>query len=157
VFALTTGAASGAFRLGISINQSLPTAVYPMDLNLGTTYAVVTRYNSATSESTLWVNPTSESSTSVDGTDAQSIGEVGAVALREAAGIGNIALGQLKIGSEFSDVLPNIAPNPEAIQFAVIGGQLVLSWTQPAFSLASNNVVTGPYVKIPGATSPYTN
>jgi hypothetical protein len=158
VFARTNGAAvNGNFRMGISINSSSPSAIFPQDLVLGTTYAVVTRYNSATSESTLWVNPTTESSTSVDAIDSLSTSETGAVGLREDTGIGNLTLGQLTIGTKFSDVLPNIAPNPEAIQFAVIGGKLVLSWTQPAFSLASNNIVTGPYVKIPGATSPYTN
>ncbi len=158
VFARTNGAtAGGTFRMGISINSAIPSAIFPQDLSLGTTYAVVTRYNSATSESTLWVNPTTESSSSVDGTDSLNTSETGAVQLREDLGIGNLALGQLKIGTKFSDVLPNIAPTPEAIQYALLGGMLVLSWNNPAFSLASNNVVPGPYTKITGATSPYTN
>ena len=37
------------------------------------------------------------------------------------------------------------------------GGQLVLSWNSALFSLQTSTNVAGPYVTIPGATSPYTN
>jgi hypothetical protein len=37
------------------------------------------------------------------------------------------------------------------------GGQLVLSWNSALFSLQTSTNVAGPYITIPGATSPYTN
>jgi hypothetical protein len=46
-------------------------------------------------------------------------------------------------------------PIPLSANFA--GGNLVLSWDNPAFSLQFSTNVAGPYVTIPGATSPYTN
>jgi hypothetical protein len=51
----------------------------------------------------------------------------------------------------------DVSPTPEPISIQSAAGQLVMSWTQSTFSLASSTNVAGPYVKIPGATSPYTN
>lgn len=51
----------------------------------------------------------------------------------------------------------SVAPTPEPITVQTLAGQFVLSWTQASFSLASSTNVAGPYVVIPGATSPYTN
>jgi hypothetical protein len=77
--------------------------------------------------------------------------------LREDTGIGELTVASLKIGTSFADVLTVTAPTPEPIQFGLSGGSLVLSWTNSSFSLAAASVVTGPYNKILGATSPYTN
>ena len=51
----------------------------------------------------------------------------------------------------------DVAPTPEPITIQTPVGQLVMSWSQATFSLASSTNVAGPYVKIAGATSPYTN
>ena len=59
VFAATNGAAPGKFRFHIS-NGGFVLAGVPQDLELNTTYLVLTRYNVDTAESTLWVNPTAE-------------------------------------------------------------------------------------------------
>lgn len=53
------------------------------------------------------------------------------------------------------NVVANLTPIPVNAQFA--GGNLVLSWTNSAFNLEYSTNVMGPYVTIPGATSPYTN
>ena len=50
-----------------------------------------------------------------------------------------------------------VPPTPEPIVPQVQSGKLIMSWTQGSFYLASSTNVLGPYVKIPGATSPYTN
>jgi hypothetical protein len=42
------------------------------------------------------------------------------------------------------------------LSFALIGNSLVLSWSG-SFSLVSATNVTGPYIDVPAATSPYTN
>jgi uncharacterized repeat protein (TIGR03803 family) len=39
----------------------------------------------------------------------------------------------------------------------VAGGQMVLSWSDPTFSLQAAPTVTGPYQTVDGATSPYAN
>jgi hypothetical protein len=46
-------------------------------------------------------------------------------------------------------------PIPVSAQLS--GGNLVLTWSSAAFSLQTATNVVGPYVTIPGATSPYTN
>src|SRR5690606_13235471 len=61
VFANTNGAAAGSFRLGISSSSFTPT-VFPQNLSLNQDYVVITRYNTATAEAALWVNPVSEAS-----------------------------------------------------------------------------------------------
>jgi hypothetical protein len=157
VFANTANAAAGKFRLGIANNSAAISGQFPQDLDTNTTYTVVTRFNSGTGETVLWVNPVSEGSTYVAATDASATGTIGGVALREDTGMGDLAMGPLKIGTSFSDVLTVTVPTAEPLQIGLAGGQVVLSWTNSAFSLASASVVTGPYNKILGATSPYTN
>ena len=48
-----------------------------------------------------------------------------------------------------------LTPIPLTIQSA--GNAVVLSWTNSAFNLQSAPAVTGTYISIPGATTPYTN
>lgn len=49
------------------------------------------------------------------------------------------------------------SPTPESITRTVSGGNLILSWTQPAWKLATGTNVTAITNIIPSATSPYTN
>ncbi|MEY4387657.1 MAG: hypothetical protein RLY20_2940, partial [Verrucomicrobiota bacterium] len=49
------------------------------------------------------------------------------------------------------------SPTPENIARTVSGGNLILSWTQPAWKLATGTNVNAITNIIPGATSPYTN
>jgi hypothetical protein len=58
-------------------------------------------------------------------------------------------------GIHFGPVPNTVLPRPQ-LSFSSIGGSLVLSWTG-SFTLMSATNVTGPYVDVPGATSPYTN
>ncbi len=48
------------------------------------TYAVVSRYNAATGDSTLWVNPVNEQSASVTASDNPGSSIIGGVGLRAA-------------------------------------------------------------------------
>jgi len=50
---------------------------------------------------------------------------------------------------------PSLSPIP--LQFRTIGDQIVLSWTNAAFSLQSAPTVVGGYTNVLGALSPYTN
>jgi hypothetical protein len=155
VFAQTTNAAAGKFRLAISINSASASAQLPVDLDLDTTYTVVTRYNSATSASTLWVNPASESSQSVSATDLPNTSTIGGIGLREANFMGDMTIAALRVGTKFTDVVTAVAPIPLGITRS--GSNIILTWSNPVFSLTSATSVGGPYTTINGATSPYTN
>jgi hypothetical protein len=261
VFATTNGAAAGKYRISIA-NGGFVTAVFPQDLSLGETHVVISRYNTGTGESTLWVDPTSEASPSVSAADATTTTTIYGISFRQQAGIGSMSIDDLLVGSTFDEVLlilvnananlsaltlssgtlsptfvsgtlsytagvanattsitvtPTVTdataivqvrangggftsvtsglpsgalslnvgantvdvkvtaqdattiktytvtvtraavPVPEPITISKSGSDLVMSWTQSAFNLASSTNVAGPYVPVAGATSPYTN
>ncbi|HWH69268.1 MAG TPA: putative Ig domain-containing protein, partial [Candidatus Sulfotelmatobacter sp.] len=54
-------------------------------------------------------------------------------------------------------VTATTAPARESLRYAFIDGQLVLTWTNPAFTLATATEAAGPFTRVSGATSPYTN
>ena len=49
----------------------------------------------------------------------------------------------------------NLSPIPLGIK--KVNGEVVLSWTNAGFGLQSAPTVTGAFINIAGATSPYTN
>ena len=155
VFAATTNAAPGCFRLGTANYSPNMSAQYPRDLCLNHTYVVVTRYNSGTGESWLWVNPASENSPNVAATDNPSTSPVGGYGLRQDSGIGILDMDNLVIGTSFSDVAS--AVSAITLNKQVSGTDLVLSWSNPLFTLQTAPAVTGPYTDVPCATSPYNN
>src|SRR5262249_10888062 len=65
VFAMTSGAGTGKLRLGVANGSGSPNAILATDLETNTTYAVVTRLNVATGQTTLWVDPVLETDSSV--------------------------------------------------------------------------------------------
>lgn len=155
VWASTTNAASGAYRLSIAngADGSNTTAQLPVDLYPGSNYVIVTRFVVSNGFSTLWVNPTSESSPSV--TDPEKSGTNGinvvAIALRESNNDeGTLTVDNVKVGLSFADVVDILSINS-------FGSNVVVKWGNPTYSLQSSTSVTGPYTTIPGATSPYTN
>ena len=56
--------------------------------------------------------------------------------------------------SDFSQIVVGTGPTP--LNFQSSGPNLILSWSDPSFSLQSSTNVTGPYNVISGATSPFT-
>ena len=153
-FAVTTNAAAGKFRIGVSATANLASPTFPRDLSTNQAYLIVMRYNVGTGETRLWVNPTSESSPSVDATDPLVLSTIGSIGLRQDSGIGTNQIDNLVIsGSAFADVAPAITP--ESIQTQISGGNLTLTWTNPLFALQSATSVEGPYSDVPNATSPY--
>jgi hypothetical protein len=261
LFATTNGAAAGKYRISIA-NGGFVTAVFPQNLSLGESHVVISRYNTGTGESTLWVDPTSEASPSVSAADATTTTTIYGISFRQQAGIGSMSIDDLLVGSTFDEVLlilvnananlsaltlssgtlsptfvsgtlsytagvanattsitvtPTVAdataivqvrangggftsvtsglpsgalslnvgantvdvkvtaqdattiktytvtvtraaaPVTEPITISKSGSDLVMSWTQSAFNLASSTNVAGPYVPVSGAASPYTN
>lgn len=124
VFSVTNGAAPGKFRLGLANSANSPSVVWAQDLETNVTYTVVTRMNVAVGTSRLWINPASESSTSITGTDATFPFEVITYAFREDSGIGDFALDDFKSGTAFTDVS---APR-YSLTIASSGADVRLSW-----------------------------
>jgi endonuclease/exonuclease/phosphatase family metal-dependent hydrolase len=116
VWALTSGAASGKFRLGISSTSgSVISATLPVDLSLNTDYTVVTRLVNSNSVGTLWVNPGSENDASVSTSEGASTFTVVSYALRENNGEGMLNLANLRVGTSFADVVSVGSGQPPAI------------------------------------------
>lgn len=152
----TLNAAPGHYRVGIANQSADPSAEVPNDLATNTTYLVVSRFNTVTGESTVWVNPVSSAIGGVVATDSTSTMTVVQYGLRQAAGMGHIFLDDLKVGTSLADVAAIPALN-QTLSHQVLNGELVLSWGAPLFALQTASTVAGPFTTIPSATSPYTN
>ena len=113
VFGLTSGAGAGQYRIGIANSTgSTASATNAVNLNLNTDYRVYVRYVISSGVATLWVDPASEASPSVTGSDSTSGATLTSFALRQDTGIGVIAMDDLRIGTSFVDVYagPTITP-----------------------------------------------
>lgn len=132
------GAGAGQFRVAI-VNEtwnSVNSVEFPQDLDLDVTYRLVVRLNLATDQTTLWVNPASESSTSVTATDVISYaGTIAQVALRQgtsntsgtgtaSGGPGDLAVDNLIVGTSFNQVSP--VPEPE--EYAAMFGAVLIGF-----------------------------
>lgn len=126
------GAASGKFRLAVA-NESWSTAdsiEFPLDLDLNTDYLVILRLNLATDQSTLWVDPVDQASTSVTAAGSLSYsGVINAFGLRQGTtslgGPGDLFLDNLRVGTTFNEVL--VVPEPGSVILAgAFGGLLLL-------------------------------
>jgi len=119
IWASTTGAAPGEFRIGIG-NGSSATALsgqVTADLSLNTTYLVVTRYDISANQSTIWLDPTAETDPNVTASDLSTPLDVNTLAFRQNAGMGTLLLDDVKVGTTFADVVPE----PSALALCVLG------------------------------------
>lgn len=159
VWASITNAAVGKFRLtaGNAEGTTNTTAQFPVDLDLNTKYRVVLKFDPLTgTNSTMWINPSSESSPNVV---AQNVStnllqpnpiNVVAMAFRQGTGAGTLTVDNVFVGKSFASVVPVLTIN----QF---GANAVVSWDNAVLPLQAAPFVTGTYTNVPGATSPYTN
>ncbi len=149
VFASTVNSAPGTFRLGIAnaANAVTASSQFPLDLSLNETYTVLTRYNIGTGETRLWVNPNSESDTSVAAADAPNLAQVGAIALREEGGSAGVEIiDALKIGTSYTDVLTVTNVVIPTLSITQLGSNVQISWPTNAadFNLESTITLTSP-------------
>lgn len=124
-----TNAAAGTFRLAIANGNwsDTTTTQFPQNLSPSTTYTIVTRINVDTGASTLWVNPASESSTSVTATDTFTFqGAIASYALRQGttgttpiSAPGDLVVDNLRVGRSFSDVV--VVPEPGTVALLSLG------------------------------------
>ena len=106
VFARTTGAAVGSYRLAVSFGSGTLVAL-EKDLDLNASYRIVVRLDFTATNATVWVNPATESATSdrAVSTDTRGVGlGMSQVAFRQTTGIGDIRVDNLKVGTRFADV-----------------------------------------------------
>jgi hypothetical protein len=153
----TNGAAPGLYRVGIANLGSVATnaAMFPQDLLPTTNYVVVMKLVVSNGFSTIWVNPVNgESSPSVSDTTVVppgSLFNMSQFELRESgANGGSINVSKVRVGKTFDSVFPSP-------QIQTIGGQTVVTWSDPTVTLQSATAVLGPYTDLIGVTSPYTN
>jgi endonuclease/exonuclease/phosphatase family metal-dependent hydrolase len=133
--ALTSGAATGKFRLGISsTSSSVISGTLPMDLSLNTEYTVVTRLVNSNSVSTLWINPVAESDPGVSTAEGASTFTVVSYALRENTGEGALNLGDLRVGTSFADVISGGSGQAPAISVQPVN-QTVTNGVDVTFSV----------------------
>ncbi len=123
------------FRLAIA-NEAWDAAKsieFPQDLTLDTDYLVVVKLDLATDQSTLWVNPTSESSASVTATDTFTYaGVINGFALRQGTtgssgnvgAPGDLYLDNLMVGTSFESV--TAVPEPSTAALMGIGALALL-------------------------------
>jgi len=151
--------APGSLRLFVS-NDSDTNAVSARDVNTNSPYTLVLRYNIDTATATLWVNPTSESDPGATAVDSQSATTISSFNFRQDSGYGaTILVDDFKAGLSFTAVTSTNFPGTASIplNFQTLGHNLILTWTNPSFSLQFAPTVTGQYSNILGSTSPYTN
>ena len=126
VFASTTNAAPGRFRLGIANNTGTQAQV-PQDLETNSNYTIVTRYNVGTGASAIWVNPTSESDPATLAADAASPVTVSSFSFRQNSGIGVMTVDNLKVSTSFDD-----APAGPRLTIAAANNAVRISWPASA-------------------------
>ncbi|HVM47768.1 MAG TPA: hypothetical protein VMU04_07060 [Candidatus Acidoferrum sp.] len=122
---------TGNWYLGIlnsAVSGQVPT-YWPTQLDTNTTYTIVTRYVVASGESTLWVNPSAETDTSITNTTPGGLPydwqagyqgvqwpnsgpiNISFYDFRQASGEGDQRIDNLKVGTRFADVAgANTAP-----------------------------------------------
>ncbi len=138
LWALTGGAASDRFRLGISSTSgSVISATNTVDLRLNTDYIVVTRLVNSNSVSTLWINPTAESDSSISTSEDASTFSAVSYAFRESDYEGALNIDNLRIGTSFADVVSGGSGQPPAIT-SQSQNQTVTNGASATFSVSAS-------------------
>jgi len=157
VVAATNDAAPGYYQLGIANfgADSTTAQMVPRDLLPNSNYVVVTALVLSNGFSTLWVNPSSQTSPSVTDTTpapaATNLYNISDFELRESGGAGgSIRMSYLKVGTTFDSVFPSLH-----VQSA--GTNAIVNWSDPTLGIQSATNVAGPYTDVSPATPPYTN
>jgi hypothetical protein len=156
--AIPVGSPYGLFRL--HAGNGTNSTELPIDITTNVTYTVVTRYNIDSPATTLWLNPASESDAGAMATDIQTPAAITSYGFRESLSFdATVFIDDLKVGLSFAAVTGTnfVTVTPTGLSSQRIGNNLVLTWTNPAFSLQAASFTDGPFTNVPSASSPYTN
>jgi|GEM_PF-838630 Metal-dependent hydrolase len=160
IWTLTSGAAAGTFRLGISSTSgNVPNAIYPQNLTLNTDYRIVVRLVTSNSVAKLWIDPDAESDFSVITMEAPAEFSAVAFAFRQATGSGTMLIDDLRVGTRFMDVVPDAIPElPPTISNAP-GSQAAREFSAVTLSVEAAGIPTPTFqwrfngTNIPNATN----
>jgi endonuclease/exonuclease/phosphatase family metal-dependent hydrolase len=143
IFAQTSGAAAGAFRVGIANGGSSPSAVFDTDLQTNSDYTIVARLMVGNAASALWVNPTAETNAAVTATDAALAQTITGFGFREdgsSGTIGNIFVDDVRVGTTFRDVVTNAAPLERPTIVFPPKNQVVTNGANVTFSVSAGGL-----------------
>jgi len=116
VFALTSGAGTGQYRVGLANAANSAAIATATSMNTNADYRIYLRYVVSNATATLWVDPTSEVSPSITATAiVPTPGTITSFALRQDIGIGVVAFDDLRVGTSFVDVFQAPITNPPTI------------------------------------------
>ncbi|MBE7504171.1 MAG: leucine-rich repeat domain-containing protein [Verrucomicrobiales bacterium] len=123
VFATTTTAGPGKFRIGVSTALGVTSAnlyvqgIFPEDLSLDTSYRVVVRLTLPNLGATLWINPASEQSASATGPEGTFPGAIAAYAFRQRLfngnGMGTVTVDDLVVATTFAEARGGQVAEPQ--------------------------------------------
>ncbi len=119
LYVTTDGTTSGDYQIGVG-NNSMGVR-WGADLSLNTTYTIVVMADLDNDVTQLWIDPTSELSTFVNVTDADTYA-VDSIQFRQATGIGINTIDNLRVGTTFTDVVPE----PAVLSMVGLGVLLML-------------------------------
>jgi endonuclease/exonuclease/phosphatase family metal-dependent hydrolase len=134
IFALTSGATNGQFRLGLSTTTNgVATITNTTDLALNTPFTIVLRLANTNSSATLWLDPASEGDPSIATTEAASPFTVAGFAFRQNTGMGTLTIDDLVVAPTFAEataasslVTPFLETEPQG-QIAARGSNIVFT------------------------------
>ncbi len=115
VFISTNGASSGRFRLGVANAAASPSVFFPDEFPTYSEVIVLLKFTPASNVSTLWVNPESETNTSVIASDNAALEDIRQVALRQASRTGDLLVDDIRIGTSYMDVQASSNPTAPVI------------------------------------------
>lgn len=94
-------------QLGVaSGTASDPTALWPAALQVNREYLIVARFVNTNSAMKLWVDPAAETDNCLTLIPSGEAVTVSAFAFRQASGIGTLVVDELRVGTQFTDVVP---------------------------------------------------
>jgi hypothetical protein len=129
VWVTTPTTAGDGFRIALSQGSSLNATkdVFSSDLAFGTTYTVVSSFNSSATDGSLWIDPTSLLSAPLGTTTDTGFSDaVTSYAFRQSLTAGNaiITVGDLQVGTSFADVVS--VPEPASLGIIALIGMALL-------------------------------
>jgi len=115
-----TASAGSDFTFGLSGNSNT-FVTWGTGLSFGTSYRVVGSYTQGSNVTRLWVNPASESGTSITSTSSSSIA-ISSFGLRQASGNSSQLISNLAVATTFDEV--SLVPAPGAMALLGVAGLL---------------------------------
>jgi len=140
IFAGRRDLPAGQFQIGLANNSATASVWHPTVLTTGEPVTILVRYNVSTGISTLWVNPSNETSPSVTGTDSPFPNDMVSFALRQDTGFGSLDVDAIKIGTAYADVLTPVVVVDYSLA-ASLSPDGSARFTFPASALASGFVL----------------